>query len=96
MNEPSLLDWSPRGSTIVPRLDNGRLSTQLGKVLSLMSDGTWRTLREISDNVGAPEASVSARLRDIRGFGWTVDRRRRGDPKKGLHEYKCERAQVAA
>jgi hypothetical protein len=29
-----------------------------------------------------------ARLRDLRRLGWTVDRRRRGNPKAGLHEYR--------
>lgn len=37
---------------------------------------------------GAPEASASARLRDLRRAGLTVERRRRGDPKAGLWEYR--------
>jgi DNA-binding Lrp family transcriptional regulator len=41
-----------------------------------MHTGEWRTLREISEAIGASEASVSARLRQLRGMGHTVDRRR--------------------
>jgi len=31
-----------------------------------MADGRWHTLREISGQTGDPEASISARLRDLR------------------------------
>ena len=78
------------GATI-ESCDAPRLTTQMLKVRSLMADGEWRTLREISNVVGAPEASVSARLRDWRkerNGGLTVDRRRRGDG--GLFEYRME------
>lgn len=52
----------------------------------------WFTLREISSYTGGSEASVSARLRDLRKpkfGGWDVQRRHRGDPKKGLFEYRA-------
>lgn len=39
---------------------------QLEAVFKIMVDGEWRTLRTISDESGYPEASISARLRDIR------------------------------
>ena len=80
--------WEPKGATIVPSLDTDRLRTQYRAVRGLMIDGHWRTLREISDALKAPEASVSARLRDLRKNGYDVQRQRRGDPKKGLHEYR--------
>ena len=43
-----------------------RLSGQLLKVFELMKDGRARTLAEIADRTRHPEASVSARLRDLR------------------------------
>jgi DNA-binding transcriptional regulator GbsR (MarR family) len=52
---------------------------QLGKVYRLMQDGQARTLQEISVATGASEASVSARLRDLRKAqfgGFTVSRYR--------------------
>lgn len=79
------------GQTYVQSLDGTRLFAQLEKVKTLMSDGRWRTLREMAALVQAPEASVSARLRDLRKpkfGGYTVERRRRGEPKRGLFEYR--------
>lgn len=76
------------GETYEPDLDQARLGDQLCSVLGLMLDGQWRTLAGISALVHAPEASVSARLRDLRKprFGAkTVERRRRGE---GLWEYR--------
>ena len=75
-------------STCCQELDGDRLGRQLVTVRDLMTDGQWRTLREISDATKAPEASVSARLRELRGLGSKVERRRRGDPRRGLHEYR--------
>ena len=54
---------------------------QLVRVRELMRDGKERTLAEISEITGDPEASVSARLRDLRRprYGlWTVKRKRVG------------------
>lgn len=76
------------GATYTPSLDQSRLSNQLTRVVGLMVDGEWRTLRGIADAVQAPEASVSARLRDLRKpkfGGWKVERQR---ATAGLHEYR--------
>lgn len=54
------------GRTYNPARDRERLQLQLNAVLTFMRDHRWHTLREISQAVGAPEASVSARLRDLR------------------------------
>jgi hypothetical protein len=53
------------GETIAPE-DNPRLSAQLDRVRDLMLDGRWRTLAAVSKALGYPEASVSARIRDMR------------------------------
>lgn len=76
------------GATYEPRLDLIRLNTQLGRVKHLMIDGRWRTLRSIAAQTGGSEASVSARLRDLRkprNGGYNVERRRVAD---GLFEYR--------
>lgn len=78
------------GETYEEEHDEERLSKQIIRVRSLMLDGQWRTLAEISAQTGDPQASISARLRDLRKvkFGsYIVNRRRRGLAKKGLHEY---------
>lgn len=54
------------GVTYDPALDHNRLTKQLGRVWQAMSDGKWRTLHQLAKAADAPEASVSARLRDLR------------------------------
>src|SRR3990167_9659525 len=79
------------GQTYIPELDRERLTSQLERVMGFMSSGEWHTLREIVAAVGGSEASVSARLRDCRKTafgGFAILRRRRGEPKSGLHEYR--------
>lgn len=78
------------GDTYNQRRDGERLKAQLITVFNLMQDGKWRTLQQIETAVGAPQASVSARLRDLRKpkFGeHTVLRRYIGC---GLYAYRLE------
>lgn len=56
----------------------------LVKVRDLMLDGEWRTLGEIALAVGHSEAGCSARLRDLRRHGYTVEMRARAG---NLNEY---------
>jgi hypothetical protein len=80
------------GATYVAPLDHERLSKQLDRVREFMAPGAWHTLQEISDATGGdPQASVSARLRDLRKEkfgGLVVERRRRGEGRRGLFEYR--------
>ena len=76
------------GHTYKHLQDSLRLHRQLGKVWNVVKNGAWFTLREIADQIGAPEASVSARLRDLRKpkFGPnTVEREHIG---QGLYRYR--------
>jgi len=76
------------GSTYSRERDGSRLTRQAERVKALMADGQWRTLAQISEATGDPQASVSARLRDLRkrrNGGHTVERRHLGD---GLYEYR--------
>ena len=72
---PTLFD----GVTINDERDNGRLQAQLDLVRQLtLSTELWYTLAELSQRTNFPEASVSARLRDLRKpkfGGYTVDRK---------------------
>jgi len=87
---PSVTDWDDQlvmpwadeplfgGETYEPVRDSDRLQKQLRAVRTLMEDGRWRTLKQISEATGYPEASISARLRDLRKrkFGaYQVERR---------------------
>lgn len=81
------------GSEYVIELDCNRLNRQIDVIRELMLDGRWRTLKEIEDVTGYPQASISADLRSLRKkrFGsYIVDKRRRGDEKRGLFEYKVK------
>ena len=83
-NQPMRFD----GETYEADKDQSRLAAQLNRVRSLMLDGKWRTLAEIEAATGDAQASVSARLRDLRKErfgGWQVDRQRRGP---GTFEYR--------
>lgn len=80
--------------TYEAEFDYGRLAPQMGLVATLMADGRWRTLEEVAQATGCPQASVSARLRDLRKEkfgGFTVNRRARGDRAQGRFEYQVLR-----
>jgi hypothetical protein len=54
------------GSDYIHELDSKRLKKQHYKVLTLMQDGKFRTLPEISELIKEPPASISAQLRHFR------------------------------
>jgi hypothetical protein len=64
MNGPTLWDFD--GETYERDRDRDRLSRQLVAVRSVLSDYEPHTLAEIAARIDAPEASVSARIRDLR------------------------------
>lgn len=75
------------GNTYSHERDSARLGEQMMAVLSVMADGKWRTLASIASETNAPEASVSARLRDLRKprfGGYTVNREY---VRRGLYQY---------
>ena len=76
------------GATFDEERDGERLSTELASVKAYVLDGTWHYLAEISSALGYPEASVSARLRDLRKprfGGYLVEREY---VRRGLHRYR--------
>jgi hypothetical protein len=65
------------GADYTPSRDDVRLTGQILRVWNVVSDGGWRTLRDIAQLTGDPEASVSAQLRHLRKprfGGYTVER----------------------
>jgi hypothetical protein len=65
-----------KGETFDPAQDGERLGDQYRAVRDFMADGAWHSLAAIEEATGAPQASASARLRDMRRDGWSVDRMR--------------------
>jgi len=102
MNQPDLFPCDPlpipgtiqvrfKGPVYEPKHDLRRLTGQILRVWETMRTGQWRTLREIADLTGDPEASCSAQLRHLRKprfGGHRVEKRSRGDRKAGLWEYR--------
>ena len=76
------------GSTLDPSRDSDRLKRQLDSVYACMADGLWHTLEDISVTLDCPEASVSARLRDLRKPRFGAHRVERRYVRRGLFEYR--------
>lgn len=77
------------GDTYSHAKDHARLAVQRLTVYRHMQGARWWTLGELRQVTGFPEASISARLRDLRKpqfGGHTVLRRRVGSG--GLFEYR--------
>lgn len=88
------MDGDHDGSTYEHRYDFARLNRQGRLVAAVMADGRWHTLNEIAHTLRqqgtmVSEASVSARLRDMRKArfgGFQIERRRTDN--KALHAYR--------
>ncbi len=79
------------GETFVQERDGQRLQKQHARVLEALRNGQWWTLAALSAETGDPEASVSARLRDLRKprFGsHTIERQY---VERGLFRYRLVR-----
>lgn len=92
----ALLDFSgTAGPAYIKRLDQERLSRQHERIRDFMVGGDgWWTLGELEHALGYPQASISAQLRHLRKprFGsFVVEKRRRGEPRSGLYEYRVLR-----
>lgn len=88
LHQLSMFDADHDGKTYDRERDKERLNLQQQTVFRAMKDGCWRTLARIHAMTGAPEASISARLRDLRKSkfgGHTVERRFIGHR---LYEYR--------
>lgn len=76
------------GPEYIPGRDQARLTSQICRVWNCMLDGEWRTLKEISESIGAPESSVSAQLRHLRKARFGSHEVEREHIKNGLFRYR--------
>lgn len=72
IDQLNLLDWEPKGATYNRERDLSRLSAQMRRVYDVMRDGRRRTLRQLANDADCPEASASARFRDLRKLGFPM------------------------
>ncbi len=78
------------GATFQPEKDQARLGAQLQRVAKMLLSGKWYTLAEMESLTGDPQASISARIRDLRKpkfGGHDVQHRRRTT---GQWEYRVQ------
>lgn len=78
------------GKTYDSGLDKSRLNSQQQDIFEAMRDGAWWTLSDLSASTGHPEASVSARIRDLRKpkFGGFTVESKRGPGRRGTWLYR--------
>jgi hypothetical protein len=68
--------------------DRRRLTGQILRIYNVMKDGCYRTLQQIENQTGDPQASISAQLRNLRKAkfgGYAVERMNLGG---GLFQYR--------
>jgi hypothetical protein len=75
------------GSDYVPKRDDVRLSVQYVRIFDLMKDGEYRTLQEIEEKTGDPQASISAQLRHMRKERFGSHKINKSYIGQGLYEY---------
>ena len=76
------------GPTYDEAVDGKRLAKQHERILTFMLGSGWKTLAEIEDALGYPQASISAQLRHLRKkqYGsFVVNKQRRAG--RGTWEY---------
>lgn len=84
--------FTPRfdGATYDHARDHERLGKQMQAVYEVLRDGGWHTLSELSERTGYPEASISARMRDLRKAKFGGHRIERDYVANGLFRYRME------
>jgi len=76
------------GVTYDHERDNARLTTQQERVFSIMSDGEWHTIRELTEEIGGSESSISTRIRCLRLKRFGGHRVEREYVSNGVFRYK--------
>jgi biotin operon repressor len=85
------LDGDRQGVTYERTFDYNRLNKQQKDVYNIMKDGHWHPLHELARDTMHPEASVSARIRDLRKSqfgGFDIERVR--NKNSGLFYYRMK------
>jgi hypothetical protein len=95
LQRPQDVDFPHRdGATYQHARDGQRLHSQHHRVLAILRDGREHTLSELHQLTGDPEASVSARIRDLRKARFGSYRIERTYVRRGLHTYRLVLGQL--
>lgn len=78
------------GSDYNHKRDFKRLNNQLSDIFNLMSDGKWRSLRDIELLLKWPQASISAQLRNLRKERFGAHKINKRYISEGLYQYQLE------
>ena len=65
-------------------------ATQIERVHNALKGGAWLTLPELHELTGDPVSSISAQIRHLRKpehGSHVIEKRRRGESRRGLYEY---------
>jgi hypothetical protein len=93
MDEPNLFSHLTSepirfdGPAYEPERDDKRLTGQVLRIFNCMKDAKWRTLKEIEQITGDPQASISAQLRHLRKKRFGEHEVNRNHLGNGLYEY---------
>ena len=82
------------GAGILNYRDITELTRGVRRVLTLMSDGGWHTAEEIelaAGEHGIPAREGLRRMRELRSFGYTIDRMRQEDTRQWLYRLNKQR-----
>lgn len=82
------------GATFIPERDGPRITRQHHRVLAILRDGREHTLSELHELTGDPEASISARIRDLRKPRFGAHVIHRTYVRRGLHTYRLAIGQL--
>lgn len=80
------------GTTLSPE-DLPRIQSLMDRVEAYMADRQWHTIQEIQRECGGSENSCSARIRQMRSMGYTVDRAK-VEGKRGLFKYRAIKSEA--
>ncbi len=97
--QPDLLSWVQKpkmhvfgGETFDLVRDGKRLNAQLARVHDAFLDGKWHFLADLHEATGDPEASISARYRDLVKLNFPMEKQY---VKRGLWKYRMK-VEIAA
>lgn len=83
------------GDDYIHNRDKARLTGQLHRIYFYIVDGKWVTLKQIAEFTGAPEASISAQLRNLRKERFGAHTIEKEFVENGIYRYRLVHKELA-